>query len=406
MPGNEETLISFSQNDHHGYLEYVLEFDHPTFVEEEWDIDLTLVNIYEDRLPYDVRPFTLNVKGQNIGGWYSLNIGNLTGQTWKPRRHTSMLYDRNSIKIAEVKDMKPDSNAKKPPNQTGLPQNWNVAGASTVGESHLRRNMPNQDAWACKHTTGRQPATILAVADGAGSAPRSDEGAKIAVETAVNTISQKITRRRLQSRSPRWTLRTNRANWRSLTPRQTPEHRRITRILREGIRRAYTAIANHAESENESPEAFATTLLLAVTTDRWIITAQVGDGAIVAVNTKNGQGRAICQAHTGEYANETLFITAKRSQKGATAHTGYVRTKDYDAIGITTDGMENLAVKATDRTPYHRFWLPIISWLQYSGEEHAVTNLKDLLNSGRVREKSSDDLTIVIAAKPNQQGDK
>ena len=73
---------------------------------------------------------------------------------------------------------------------------WRVAVATAAGASHSRDNTPNQDAVAHRLVeVGHGQVVVVAVADGAGSAPRSDEGSQIAVEAAVATIVNSINKR-------------------------------------------------------------------------------------------------------------------------------------------------------------------------------------------------------------------
>ncbi|MXZ91455.1 MAG: protein phosphatase 2C domain-containing protein [Chloroflexi bacterium] len=58
-------------------------------------------------------------------------------------------------------------------------QHWRVALATAAGASHLRDRIPNQDAAAYRLVEiGDSQVVIVAVADGAGSAPRSQEGSQ------------------------------------------------------------------------------------------------------------------------------------------------------------------------------------------------------------------------------------
>ncbi|MEM7568564.1 MAG: PP2C family serine/threonine-protein phosphatase [Pseudomonadota bacterium] len=67
---------------------------------------------------------------------------------------------------------------------------WQGGGASVRGTSHRRTDKPNQDAFACRPEGGAAQRMLLAVSDGHGSAPsfRSDVGAKLAVESALDVL--------------------------------------------------------------------------------------------------------------------------------------------------------------------------------------------------------------------------
>ncbi|HEY3342098.1 MAG TPA: protein phosphatase 2C domain-containing protein, partial [Anaerolineae bacterium] len=67
------------------------------------------------------------------------------------------------------------------------PGNWRVVGASVMGTSHQEMGTPCQDAHAYRvASTGE---LIVAIADGAGSASRSAEGAALVVQFAVDWLT-------------------------------------------------------------------------------------------------------------------------------------------------------------------------------------------------------------------------
>ncbi len=277
-----------------------------------------------------------------------------------------------------------------------LQPSWLIAGATVTGSSHKRNERPNQDSYYFQCSEGKVPTAILAVADGAGSAPHSAEGSQIAVATAVTTIAKEL--RKGTRRKFRHSWLTKR-NWpRTSKQSRTPRPRTTITILRRAMREAYRAVANHAQAQDRAPDDYASTLLLAVASPQWIVAAQIGDGAIVAINSDQKQALTLCDSHSGEYANETVFITSKASRQGRNAYTGQVGAEEYDSVGITTDGLEHLALKMPERQAHIGFWSPMVRWLNDSGPDETERNLYSLLGSQRVQGRSSDDLTILLAA--------
>lgn len=67
---------------------------------------------------------------------------------------------------------------------------WVVVACSIVGDLHIRKNLPNQDAIGFFKLPGGSPAFVMAVSDGHGSekCPRSDIGSALAVNTAVKVF--------------------------------------------------------------------------------------------------------------------------------------------------------------------------------------------------------------------------
>jgi len=67
---------------------------------------------------------------------------------------------------------------------------WAAVASSIVGDLHIKKNLPNQDAIAYYRLPGSDPAFVMAVSDGHGSekCPRSDIGSALAVNTAVKVF--------------------------------------------------------------------------------------------------------------------------------------------------------------------------------------------------------------------------
>lgn len=259
---------------------------------------------------------------------------------------------------------------------------WTVAGATAAGDSHLRYGIPNQDAYDYRYCGGRQRAVILAVADGAGSAPRSGEGSRLAASVSVATAARGFNRYQRIA---------------GLQPAVGDGRRWHLAILRQAIGKARATIVQRSQEDGGAPQDFATTLLVALATPRRIFAAQIGDGAILAFNTRTGQARTLCDSHNGRYANETLFITTHNGIIRNIAHTGRGNVGDYNGIGLITDGLENLALKMPGRQPHVPFWGPMFCSLLEDGAEVTGQRLDDFVASDRVRSRTSDDLTILIS---------
>ncbi|MEU8620990.1 protein phosphatase 2C domain-containing protein [Streptomyces sp. NPDC048623] len=135
---------------------------------------------------------------------------------------------------------------------------WRVHGISAVGYRHLRDRTPCQDAWRYRETPG---GLVLAVADGAGSAERSGEGARAAVDLAVEAFAPVA------------------APWR---PGDDPRERR--ELLTEAFREVRADFLTWCAGP---PGPFATTLTVVVAAEGWLGQVSIGDG-LVLVRAKAG----------------------------------------------------------------------------------------------------------------------
>lgn len=255
---------------------------------------------------------------------------------------------------------------------------WRIATATASGSSHLREGLPNQDAVAYRIVEfGTGEVVIAAVADGAGSASRSDEGSRIAADAAVAAIAGGINQR----------------------PAPVFNASQAESLLRGAIQRARNEVVSYGRQHNAPVRELACTLIVSFASDVLMAAAQVGDGAVIAFNIDSGVAKTLCEAHSGEYANETIFITS-RSKPNEIAAAGHVSAYDYDALALITDGLQNLALKMPEREAFLGFWNPMLNDLAHTDEPEAVSErLHAFISGERVQSRTSDDVTIAIAAR-------
>lgn len=265
----------------------------------------------------------------------------------------------------------------------GLPADWRVAwtavGASVAGASHVLRGAPGQDAhlWLVR----ADGLLVLAVADGAGSAARGCEGARIAVERVVEVLDGSIGAGPAGDREPGGP--------------DLPEDPEAARALFVGAFAAARRLVDaRAEAEGAETREFACTLSCAVATGERLLAAQVGDGLVVACG-KDGVWSVVLGPRRGEYANETTFLTAGA---GLDALDVAVVTPAPVAVAATTDGLLRLASDLAAGRPHTPFFEPLVAWLAATGSDMgAGERLAAFLTSPRVAARADDDLTLVLA---------
>ena len=261
---------------------------------------------------------------------------------------------------------------------------WRVAAATAAGVSHSRDNIPNQDAVSYRMVqVGHGQVAVIAVADGAGSASRSDEGSQIAVSAAVSTIVDGI----------------------NTQPAAAFSEPIAELLTRDAIKQAKVAVERYGRRNNVPTRALASTLIVAFASDSLVTAAQVGDGAVLAFNIGSGVARTMCEAHSGEYANETTFITS-RSRPHEIASVGHASGYDYDCLALITDGLQNLALKMPERAAFMGFWNPILNDLAQTDEPEAVPKrLHAFISGERVQSRTTDDVTIAIAVRKSRNAE-
>ncbi|PHJ60476.1 serine/threonine protein phosphatase [Nostoc linckia z18] len=247
---------------------------------------------------------------------------------------------------------------------------WRIVAASVCGTSHLRNKQLCQDAHHWQILADN--ILVAAAADGAGSASLGKVGAMLAVETAIENLSSKgLTRSSL----------TNDANVRSL--------------LNDAILAAKKAVEQEAVACEKQLADLATTLIIMVATPEVVAVAQIGDGLAVAKD-RMGNLLAVTMPDSGEYINETTFLTSPTALD--TAQMRLWRT-DIVNVGIITDGLQMLALNMVVGEPHKPFFFPLFEFVANAEDKTAAKEqLVKFLRSERIAQRTDDDLTLIIAA--------
>lgn len=243
---------------------------------------------------------------------------------------------------------------------------WRSLGASVVGTSHIRRNLPCQDAHAWKLLT--EDTVIAVVADGAGSADRAQEGSQAAVERVINFLSEQLPLLEVASEAA------------------------LSALLPQVLAAAREALEKLAEGTGL--HQLATTLLLAIVSQAWLATAQVGDGGIVAEFDLENL-RVLTVAGSSEYLNETHFITSADYLKHA--HYSIVPAGSLTSIALFSDGIQPLALRYADNSAHRPFFKPLFDFAFSLASTQA--ELEEFLSSKRVCDQTDDDKTLLLAVR-------
>jgi hypothetical protein len=261
---------------------------------------------------------------------------------------------------------------------------WCIRGFCLQGYDHLKNGSPCQDAY--RHEKIAEPSRggtvhVLAAADGAGSRPRSAEGAALAVTLTTRVLAARASERGLPGGGP---------------------------DCHEFLRQAYAQIRDEFFRltslwvGKENVEAFAVTLVAAVLTDDLLGIVQIGDGFTIVRAGLDGHGKA--QYHllprprsAGEYANETEFITSATAE---CPQTTCVADPDITGVLISTDGLLQPALTWRAGNPVganSTFAAAVLGHLDKPQHDPRVV-LRTMLSEEVVR-RTGDDLTLVAAVR-------
>ena len=254
---------------------------------------------------------------------------------------------------------------------------WFVAGASARGSAHLRTDTPCQDNLAYKVIGD---CLLMVLADGAGSAPRSREGAQRAVAWATGALTEELNRHVPLAAS----------GWKPL--------------MVSVVAAARSALVDVAPAE--SLRDYATTLTCAVAGgSRHLVIAQIGDAMVAAQSRSGEMFTCMPPQRAGEYANQTRFITDDDALDRVDVR--YLPVPVH-ALMAVTDG---LLPVVTDRygEPFTPFWRPVIGRVDQAARDGlspqtVVVQIRSLLESERICARVDDDKTLVVATRSEIPG--
>ena len=117
------------------------------------------------------------------------------------------------------------------------------------------------------------------------------------------------------------------------------------------LRQVISSLSIQAENNNYSIDDLACTLLIAIATPNGIAAMQIGDG-FITVRYPEQDPLLLFSPDKGEYINETTFVTSTNALKDMKV---VVQPGQPEFICASTDGLERLAIRLSDWTPFSSF---------------------------------------------------
>lgn len=246
---------------------------------------------------------------------------------------------------------------------------WRFTLARATGTSHIRSNLPCQDR--CVGVALPDGVMIAALADGAGSAQFADEGAEIAINEVVASLS-------------------------AITFDPTTDFAQVIKTAATGAR---DAVQRRADELNANPREFASTLLAIVSTPHGGGAAQIGDGVIV-VNQGDADWCWVFWPQRGEYANTTRFLTDPDALDWLQTDSFPEELSD---LALTSDGLESLVIHYASRSVHAPFFAgmfdPLVKADGIGRQEALSAALEDFLGSHVISDRTDDDVSLVLATR-------
>jgi hypothetical protein len=266
---------------------------------------------------------------------------------------------------------------------------WQVTGAAAVGVSHRRAGLPCQDALAWRVLP--DGTLIAALADGAGSARFSDQGAARAVETALDALEAGAALA---------------GDWETLLQAAFDAARQSVLDLAAGDENATAPVeapddapAGHAA---RTPRDFACTLTCVVAAPGALAVGQVGDGALVA-SAAGEPLVTLTRLQRGEYANETHFLVEEDALDQLVIAS---LDRPVDRLALMSDGLIRLALKMPTQEPHEPFFAPLFRFAGAATDPaESAAQLVQFLDSERVCDRTDDDKSLLLAVRRPTHGE-
>ena len=243
---------------------------------------------------------------------------------------------------------------------------WTAVARSDMGTNHQEQGLPCQDYGNfCLFND----VMVGAVADGAGSAKHSDVGAQLAVEGVLGYLGGIV---------------------QYSQPLSEQEARKLfTQTLKKVLRSLHRQAAKDGYAVSE----LACTLLVFIATPDWLTAMQIGDGFIV-VRSPESVPQLLFQPDKGEFANETTFITSENALEEMQVQ---VFPHQQEFICAATDGLERVAIRLSDWTPFSPFFQPLEECLREpTSQQEKDEYIQNFLASERLNRRTSDDKTLLL----------
>ena len=204
--------------------------------------------------------------------------------------------------------------------ETAWQKPWFLSAASQIGEKHLIRKMPNQDAYRMGSIQG---AAWMIIADGVSQAEYSHQGARLATSVVERFFADAL----------------------SKTQRQPSLD-----LVKEAFGHAHQQIFKVCEGRGISPKDFACTLVVSLLDGDAIYSGAIGDSSIAAYaapdRREGTRAKLVPFCDAPQSRNGTFIIHRRDWEKLSTFSKS--RSPHIKAVLMCTDGAENFFTRFED----------------------------------------------------------
>lgn len=251
------------------------------------------------------------------------------------------------------------------------PPIWKIVGASVIGRSHLDSGTPCQDASSWVQSSN---GFVAVVCDGAGSAAKSELGAKFASHRMVELL------RETYLETP--------------TPCAVENEESFRRLVAQHIERIRDELKSTDSSDKFNLADYHSTIVGVVYIASGGFIFHVGDGAAIALAGDPQVSVAVSSPNNGETVDTTFFFTADewRSHLRITSV-----PPGASVFALMSDGVTPFCLKKDQMSIEDRFFIPVHNYLKRTELPPDVgqRELEALLSGDRANDVSTDDKTLI-----------
>ncbi len=250
---------------------------------------------------------------------------------------------------------------------------WRVFAASTTGKRNLDAGAAGQDSSHCVVT---DDGLVAVVCDGAGSVREGGVGADFIARALAEELSSCLRTAPLEP------------------PMPSEAGTGLAATIQGSVEAVRKRLADLAASRELALHDFSCTLVGCVASASGGCFFHIGDGFAILQGPAGDS--VLSQPENGEYADETYFVTDE-SWKEHLRLTALPAPEHGAVIGLMSDGTAPFAVNRARSGFFRPFIDPIAAFLRAAPQPNGNEALRNLLESPRACEISTDDKTLLLA---------
>lgn len=281
---------------------------------------------------------------------------------------------------------------------------WRVIGKSVRGASHVRANRPNQDAIDWLQTSPMDVPLMLAVSDGHGSAKcfRSDEGARLAVQTALREIQKfqdgqpdLANLSAIKRTAEEWLPRALLQAWEQAVDAHLTQHPLSLEKRLETLEQEAGKAARHAVEANPRL-AYGATLLIVLVAKDFVLYLQLGDGEMLTVSEQGEVSKPLPKDER-LFANETTSLCSSNAWRDFQVRFQAFSGRPPALLLLATDGYPN---SFRNEEAFLKVGSDLLSMIREEGLDKVNDSLEAWLTEAS-QVGSGDDITLGILCHMN-----